>query len=203
MIDTKALPRTAMVDTGVFLRFLGARPGDPDASVCRAFCEAMLEQGHVLYIAAPTLAEIIRQNGDKAPRIKGIVVVPFDDHAAELLGARMPMPKLREALAAPGRNLAGLKYDAMIMACAARSKTSTLVTLEREDHLPFATGLDIAVRTPQDFLGQQLDLPGMPPPAAPEPITKEFLAQAELAPALPEPPPAPEAPATRQLQLPW
>ena len=55
MIDAASLPRTAMVDTGVFLRFLGARPGDPDAPVCRAFCEAMLERGHVLYVAAPTL----------------------------------------------------------------------------------------------------------------------------------------------------
>jgi predicted nucleic acid-binding protein len=195
-----------MVDTGVFLRFLGARPGDPDAPVCRAFCEAMLERGHVLYVAAPTLAEIIRQNGEKAPRIKGIVVVPFDDRAAELLGARMPMPRLREALAAPSMSLSALKYDAMIMACAARSKTSTLVTLDMEDHLPFATGLDIAVRRPQDFGTDQLDLPGMRSPAAPEPTAPEILAEANDAPAPrepePEPEPAASASAIRQIQLP-
>jgi predicted nucleic acid-binding protein len=205
MIDITSLPKTAMVDTGVFLRFLGARPDDPDAPICRAFCEAMLERGYVLYVAAPTLAEIIRQNGEKAPRIKGIVVVPFDDRAAELLGARMPMPRLREALAASSMSLGALKYDAMIMACAARSKTSTLVTLDIVDHLPFAQGLDIAVRRPQDFAAEQLDLPGVLPPAAPEPAAPDILAEAEDAAAPREALPEPAAPATatKQLQLPW
>src|SRR5690242_16401802 len=146
MIDKEKLPKTAMVDTGVFLRFLGARPDDPDAPICRAFCEAMLERGNVLYVAAPTLAEIIRKNGERAPRIKGVVVVPFDDRAAEILGAKMPMPALRDAR----------KVDAMIMACAARSRTTTMVTLDLEDMLPLGAGLEIAVQRPQDFASEQL-----------------------------------------------
>ena len=98
----------------------------------------------------------------------------------------------------------------MIMACAARSKTSTLVTLDLEDLLPLGAGLDISVQKPKDFASEQLPLPGMidvaePEPDEPLPVMEavEAIEAIEAAELPPVPAPEPPAPPTRQLQLPW
>jgi hypothetical protein len=81
-IDPTKLPQRALVDTGVVIRALGERPDDLRSPTCEAFWNAMLENGREILIAAPSLAEVMRQEGkDSFPRRKGVEVVAFDDRA--------------------------------------------------------------------------------------------------------------------------
>ena len=151
------LPRTALVDTGVFMRFLGERPDDPDSRTCTEFCQAMCERGNELFIAAPTIAEIMRHRGKPIPRVKGVTVVPFDERAAQILGMEMPMVKLHEVQQASGLTLSYLKYDAMISACALRCRTGTLIALD-SDHSVMARHLGLKVLHPGHFTSTQIGL---------------------------------------------
>lgn len=158
MIDTKLLPARVMVDTNVFMRgVLGHRSDDLESPLCKSSCDAMLENGHRIFVAAPTLAEIIRHQGQRIPRTQNIVVVPFDERAAELLGLNMPMAKLHQTKAASGATLTYLKYDAMIMACALRSGATVFVTMD-EDHHALAPATGIQIQHPKSFRTAQLSL---------------------------------------------
>ena len=158
MIDIKLLPPRAMVDTNVFMRgVLGDRPHDPDSPLCKAFCDAMLSNGRRIFVAAPTLAEITRHQGQRVPRYQGIVVVPFDDRAAELLGLNLPMAKLHQSKATSGASLTYLKYDAMIMACALRSGAPVFVTTDT-DHHPLARATGIQIEHPRAYKAAQMTL---------------------------------------------
>lgn len=151
-IEADRLPRTAAIDTGVFLRgVLGERAGEPDAAICRAFCNAMIDAGRTLFVPTPSLAEICRHTGARPPRRRGIVLVPFDGPAAEALGLQMPQAKLHEASAATGWSRTYLKFDSMIVACAVRSGADMFVALDG-DHTAMASGL-IEVRHPEHFRG--------------------------------------------------
>lgn len=92
----------------------------------------MLENGRQILIAAPSLAEMIRQEGkDPAiPRRRGVEVVAFDDRAAVELGRRFPERVL--LLEHQGSRLpkSYIKCDAMIVACAIRHRATHLVTLD-------------------------------------------------------------------------
>lgn len=151
------LPRTALVDTGVFMRFLGERPEDPHSGACTEFCQAMFDRGNELFVAAPTIAEIMRHRGLPIPKVKGITVVPFDERAAQILGLEMPMAKLHEVQLASGASLSYLKYDAMISACALRCRTRTLIALD-SDHVVLARGLGLNVLHPREFADPQIPL---------------------------------------------
>jgi predicted nucleic acid-binding protein len=167
-IDPKVLPVNALIDTNVFLRFLDERV-DANTPACKDFCNAMIDARHQLWVAAPTIAEVSRHKGKPVPRTNGITVVPFDDRAAEILGLKMPMAKLHEAKAQLGLSLTYLKYDAMIVACALRVKTATLVGLDG-DHFALARYLDLEVRRPEYYYQSappQLALP-LPEEAAPK-----------------------------------
>src|SRR5665213_28471 len=66
--------------------------------MCEALWNAMLENGRQILIAAPSLAEMIRQEGKdySIPRRRGVEVVAFDDRAAVELGRRFPERVLRD-----------------------------------------------------------------------------------------------------------
>ncbi len=151
------LPASALIDTGVFLRFLGDRPQDADSPMCVEFCRMMCEQNREIFVAAPTLAEVMRHQGRPIPRVKGVTVVPFDDRAAHILGLEMPMAKLHTVSQTSGLSLTYLKYDAMITACALRCKTSTLITLDA-GHSVMASHLGLAVRHPRQYASPQIPL---------------------------------------------
>lgn len=155
MIDIALLPAKAMVDTNVFMRgVLGDRPAEPSSALCVEFCDAMIAKRCPIFIAAPTLAEVIRHQGKRVPRTQGITVVPFDDRAAEALGLHLPMAKLHESKAVSGASLTYLKYDSMIMACAARSGVPVFVTMD-SDHHPLAATTGIRVEHPRTFQASQ------------------------------------------------
>jgi predicted nucleic acid-binding protein len=151
------LPRTALVDTGVFMRFLGERPEDPHSPACVEFCRAMFDHGNELFVAAPTIAEIMRHRGSPIPRVKGVTVVPFDERAAHILGLEMPMVRLHQVQQSSGHSLSYLKYDAMISACALRCRTRTLIALD-SDHVVMARHLGLSVLAPSHFTGAQIPL---------------------------------------------
>lgn len=153
----RELPPTALVDTGVFMRFLGERPEDPHAGCCAEFCQAMFDRGNEVFVAAPTIAEIMRHRGKPIPRVKGVTVVPFDERAAHILGLEMPMARLHEAQSNTGLGLAYLKYDAMISACALRCRTRTLIALDN-DHVVMARHLGLNVLHPREFASSQLSI---------------------------------------------
>ena len=187
-----------MIDTNVLIRFLGDRV-DAETPACKAFCNAMIDDKRRLWIAAPTIAEVSRHRGLPVPRFTGITVVPFDDRAANILGTQMPMAKIHAAKAQNGLSLTYLKYDAMILACALRVKTGTIVALDG-DHVALAQGLSISVRRPESYYGASQT--GAPQLALPLPAPVAPAAPAGLATATPEAPAAPAAIANAAAAMP-
>jgi predicted nucleic acid-binding protein len=158
VIDRSRLPTRACVDNMVLVLGLGESK-DPRAPACRAFFEAMEETRGRILIAAPTLAEYLR-NGERSgiPRVAGIEPVAFDDIAATVLARELPRTILKQTQQETGLAYDYIKYDAMIVACAKRHRAEHFVTLDRQ-----ATGLaeriGLKVRQPSDYEAPQLDLP--------------------------------------------
>lgn len=168
-IDDSLLPRSALFDTGVFMRFMREKPEEEISPYCIALGRAMIRCGNQIYVAAPSIAEMVRYKGERVPRTRGVEVVAFDVRAAETLGIEMPMETLRTAAAGSGIGLAYFKYDSMIVACALRAKTSTLVALDI-DHAKMAKALpsqsQLAVRSPRDYVRQNLFSRSTTPPVS-------------------------------------
>ena len=159
-IDPSTLPQRALFDTGVVIRALGERPDDARSPTCEALWNAMLENGRQILIAAPSLAEMIRQEGkdNSIPRRRGVEVVAFDDRAAIELGRRFPERVLlmeRERSQLPKHYI---KYDAMIVACAIRHRATHLVSLDGA-LTGFAQSAGIQIVEPIRFEKPQLRLP--------------------------------------------
>jgi predicted nucleic acid-binding protein len=167
------LPPTALVDTGVFMRFLGDRPHEPKSHTAREFCRAMLRAQRELFVAAPTIAEILRhQPGGvvvPVPKLPGVTVVAFDGAAAEHLGARMPHAQLTELRDASGQPLAYFKYDALIVACGIRWHADVVVSYD--DQLrSIAKRAGFPAEEPDHYL-RRSRLQAVPaPPPAPAPL---------------------------------
>lgn len=136
MIEVSRLPKTALIDTGVFLRFLGDMPQDAKAPVCKAFCQAMLREQRELYIAAPTITEALRFNKNagvrKLPPVKGIQVIAFDERAAILLGEKGSEHTVTAIAQANKSTKNCIKYDFLIAACALRAKAEVLVAVDSD-----------------------------------------------------------------------
>lgn len=151
-IDVAALPQRALFDTGVVVRALGERPGDPRQPLCEALWEAMLANDRQILIAAPTVAEMIRQHGKgQAPRRKGVEVVAFDRPAAELLGHALPQAVLKGQQQSTGLPFNYIKYDALLLACAARHRATQVVCMDGQMH-GMAALLGLTAKKPEDFL---------------------------------------------------
>lgn len=168
-MDPSKLPGRALIDTGLLTRAMGDLPPDEFTPNCKDFYEAMLANGRDLLIAAPTVAEIIRKDGKRQiPRTARIEVVAFDAVAAEILGRRMPMDVLKTIRDQLGTDLTHLKYDALIVACAARYKADCIVALD--GHFPpLAATVDIDCFPPSHYLAKQLSLPVTPTVTPPAP----------------------------------
>lgn len=111
----------------------------------------MVSAGREILIAAPSLAEIIRGGSGRAvPHVRGVEVVAFDDTAARLLGTAFPATVLKNH---PDRATAGLgvlKYDSMIVACAARHKAQCIVTLDKRQ-ATLAGTIGLKASRPEEF----------------------------------------------------
>lgn len=165
MIDPKALPLIALLDSDVLIGALGGVARDHKDVVAKEFWEAMLKEGRRLLIAAPTLTEVTR--GSKYPPLRipstrQIKVVPFDHEAARILAKQFPETVITNRMA-DGIFRDYLRYDAMILACAIRFK-ATFVTAEAPlSKLAIDGGVDC--KRVQDFEGtpsRQLQLGGLP-----------------------------------------
>jgi predicted nucleic acid-binding protein len=149
-IAVSLLPKTALVDTGVFLRFLGERSDEPKSIACNAFCKAMLDNHREIFVAAPTIAEITRWKGTKLPRARGITVVAFDERAAELLGIKGPVNTITEMMKETGESRNCIRYDFLIAACAVRAHADVLVSLDKD--LPkICNHMSISCRKPEEY----------------------------------------------------
>jgi predicted nucleic acid-binding protein len=159
-IDVAKLPQRALFDTTIVIRALGDRPDDARSPACEALWEAMLQNGRQVLIAAPTIAEMARKEGARRsiPRRRGVEVVAFDDLAAELLGRAMPNSILQAATQQAGLPRDYIKYDALIVACAARHRVTHVITLDG-DLTGLAAKVGLSVAKPDDFLAAQSRLP--------------------------------------------
>jgi predicted nucleic acid-binding protein len=158
MIDVNRLPQRALFDTGVVIRALRERPDDPRSATCEALWEAMVENGREILIAAPSIAEMIRQEGKGAiPHRRGVEVVAFDARAAEFLGRKFPERVLTLERKATDLPKDYIKYDAMIVACAVRHRATHLVSLDAP-LTTFAKTAGLSAQAPEDFVGPQTDL---------------------------------------------
>ncbi|MFP2906144.1 type II toxin-antitoxin system VapC family toxin [Pyxidicoccus sp. 3LFB2] len=153
-MDHKLLPRSALIDTGVFIRALRERQ-DKETPDCVDFVEAMLNQHCELIIAAPTLAEILRfKKGQQPPTMHGITVGAFDDEAARILGQKFPEDTLVEFRQKTGNPLHYYKYDALIVACAMRWEVECIVAIDGDI---FRLGKEnkLRVERPEAFRAKQ------------------------------------------------
>ena len=152
MIEISSLPKSALIDTGVFIRFLGERPDDPKSLICKAFCMAMLDNNKELYIAAPTITEATRNRGrTRVPHTSGITVIAFDYLAAERLGIDGPETLITEIAKETKTNKNYIKYDYMIAACAVRAHAKVLVAWD-DDYRKICLSLGMPFKHPLEFL---------------------------------------------------
>jgi predicted nucleic acid-binding protein len=159
-IDVAKLPQRALFDTGVVIRALGERPEDPGSPACECLWKAMLENSRQILIAAPSLAEMMRQFGNEyaIPRRRGVEVVAFDDRAAIELGRRFPERVLNAERERSNLPKGYIKYDALIVATAIRHRATHLVTLDGAiTNFPKLGGLQVC--RPSDFEKPQMRLP--------------------------------------------
>lgn len=156
-MERDRLPHRPMIDTGVLIRWLGDRK-DAWSADCSDFVEACIKSRRTVFVAAPTLAEVIRHKGARPPRTTGIVIVPFDERTAELLGTKFPIDVIKATGSSSGLPHSYLKYDALIAACALRANADALVALDG-DHTKLASHAGIKVAAPATFRSPQLPLP--------------------------------------------
>lgn len=156
-MDPKLLPRRALLDTCVLIRALGEHPTDPRSTDCRDFVDAMVAAGNEVLVSAPTLAETIRAMAvPTVPATNNIVVVPFDDQAAIVLGTNFPISALKQLAQKTGAPLTYLKYDALIAACAIRHRADFLVSIDGRMAAQLPSSLKVA--PPSAFREKQLQL---------------------------------------------
>lgn len=157
MMDSKALPSRCLVDTGVLIRALRQLQDDRTED-SEAFFDAMLYAGNTMFIAAPTLAEVLRQKPETdVPATRNVRVVPFDRQAAELLAEKLPIATQQAQAAAAGLSRSYIKFDAMIVACAKRWDAGVIVSLDG-DHRRLAPMVGLQCSSPASFRARQLVL---------------------------------------------
>ncbi|PCH53994.1 MAG: hypothetical protein COC22_01200 [Flavobacteriaceae bacterium] len=157
MMDPKRLPNRCLMDTGVLIRALRQRE-DADTADCTDFFEAMVTLGNTILIAAPTLAEVLRERPETViPSTRHVVVVPFDRRAAEMLADKMPTATQRAQAAATNVSRSYIKYDAMIAACAGRWDAKVIIALDG-DHRKLAPKVGLESRPPGSYRKAQLEL---------------------------------------------
>jgi predicted nucleic acid-binding protein len=162
-MDPSLLPTSVLIDTNVFIRAMGDRPNDAASPDCKEFVEAMIAARRDILLAAPTVAEVLRfKRGTTLPVMDKFVVVPFDDDAARLLGTAFPEELLVEWQKKTKNPLHYYKYDAMIVACAARWEARCVVALDT-GVCDLARKMNMRVESPAAFRHPQGRLALVPP----------------------------------------
>jgi predicted nucleic acid-binding protein len=157
-IDEKLLPAIVAFDSSVLIPALNPKQAAGDPACARLF-EAMDSANRTILIAAPTFAEFLRGAPKSSlPRRRNVVVVPFDQLAAELLAKDFPSTVLVTLNKKSGLPRHYIKYDAMIVACAARHRAGHFVSTDDQQR-ELAKKIGLTVRTPSEYLTKQPKLP--------------------------------------------
>jgi predicted nucleic acid-binding protein len=130
--DRDPLPRRPLIDTGVLIRALGERPDDRYSPICAGLFQDLLAASAEILIAAPSISEILRfGRSQPVPRYRLVQVVSFDERAADWLGNHLPEAVLESVKTLTGLPRHYIKYDALIVACAARHKADCIISLDK------------------------------------------------------------------------
>jgi predicted nucleic acid-binding protein len=141
-------PRSALLDTGVFMRAIGERV-DARSALCADLLRRLIERKVRVLVAAPTIAEIIRGNASALPHTTaGIEVVDFDGKAAVLCGELYPAA---DVAGTADETATKLKFDAMIVACAKRHNAGHLISLD-DKMVTRANERELEAHDPHDYL---------------------------------------------------
>lgn len=160
-------PRRVMIDTGVFLRWVGDQQ-DADTDACYLVVEHVLSSGGTVLFAAPCVAEVLRYGlASSVPRKARFEVVGFDELAARKLAEKLPLSAQRAVAVSSPNSLTHIKYDAMIVACAIRHKALLHIALD-DDHHKLCKQAEFAVARPKDLIFEIDDAPAAQPPTPPE-----------------------------------
>ncbi len=156
MIDATRLPAQVLLDTGVLIRALGQRPQDPNAPACIELWDALIAKSRDIYIAAPSIAELLRFGLPlHVPLVSQVRVVAFDRVAAEECAKYFKYVDFQNASANSGLPVTYYKYDALISACALRAKVKTIVSLDDKLATRITNaGIPLIVHTPDFFQDQ-------------------------------------------------
>lgn len=162
-------PRRVMIDTGVFLRWIGDQQ-DADSLACFQVVEHVLSQsGGTVLFSAVSVAEVLRYGlASDIPRKVGFHVVAFDELAARQLAQRLPLSAQKAVAATSPNSLTHIKYDAMIVACAIRHKAMLHIALD-DDHHKLCKTAGFPVSRPNDLI---FEIEDAPPPAVAPPSSK-------------------------------
>ena|GEM_PF-1680228 len=170
MIDGARLPAQVLLDTGVLIRALGQRTQEPKALACIELWDALIAKSRDIYIAAPSIAEMLRFGLPlNVPLVRQVRVVAFDRVAAEECAKYFKYSDFQNASANSGLPVTYYKYDALISACALRAKVKAIVSLDDKLATRVANaGIPLDIYRPDFFQVQ-----GQPssPSAVPTPPT--------------------------------
>jgi len=111
VIDASKLPASALVDSSIIIAALGEKSRPTDDPASKPFFEAMLRARRRILIAAPSVAEVLRGPSSPIPRVRGIVIVPFDQPTAEILSKEFPIDVIKYPLYEP-RSRRSVRRDA-------------------------------------------------------------------------------------------
>jgi predicted nucleic acid-binding protein len=158
VIDPKKLlenAQRALLDTNVLIFALDGGKKHSDHALARALFDAMAEKKMRVLVAAPSFAEFQMRPGVKDLPIGPLIeVVPFDHDAAKVLAKSLPLDHLKTiGYAPPGTANARscLKYDSMIVACAARHQASCIISTDEEYMPKVAAEAGVRCLTPKYF----------------------------------------------------
>ncbi|NRD50811.1 type II toxin-antitoxin system VapC family toxin [Corallococcus exiguus] len=121
-----------MFDTNVLSFVFDPPTGRAEEAPSRELWDALVANRRDILIPAPSLAEFMRRGHKAPPAVRNVEIIPFDTPAALILATGLPMSVLK-AVNGTGTSMTHLKFDSMIMACAARGRADVLVTFD-PDH---------------------------------------------------------------------
>jgi hypothetical protein len=152
-----------MFDTSSFVSGLDPKSKEPDAQFCGEILRICITTHRMVLVAAPALAELLRgPSADRLPQLRNWSVVAFDEACARLLAEKAPKTALAQWKSLGKRSQSGIKFDAMIAACAARHKAELFISGDGQQRT-IATALGCVTLAPSELADAQQTLP-IPPP---------------------------------------